>query len=144
MKRTSQKLLTFIPNVVLHELGHILNANGAFGANQFNAWFNLLEGHPGSREGMGAPDEDVLIGKKEIYRYQSERILPTLAQDIGIWDPDHVIFDELRDEFPNSNTIVTTEYRRHPKRDNSRCQSKLGQTSDRWREFWLHIGTKKA
>ena len=89
-----------IPNVVLHELGHILNANGAFGANQFNAWFNLLEGHPGSREGMGAPDEDVLIGKKEIYRYQSERILPTLAQDIGIWDPDHVIFDELRDDFP--------------------------------------------
>ena len=48
---------------------------------------------------MGNPDADVLIGKKEIYRYQSEIILPTLAQDIGIWDPDHIIFDELRDDF---------------------------------------------
>ena len=88
-----------IPNVVLHELGHILNANGAFGANQFNAWFNLLKDRPGSREGMGNPDADVLIGKTVIYSYQSEMILPTLAQDIGIWDPDHVIFDELRYDF---------------------------------------------
>ena len=99
-KENHHRNFYLLPNTVLHELGHILNANGAFGANQFNAWFNLLEDHPGSREGMGAPDADVLIGNKVIYRYQSEIILPTLAQDIGIWDPDHVIFDELRGEFP--------------------------------------------
>ena len=89
-----------IPNVVLHELGHILNANGAFGVDQFKSWLNFLEDHPGSREGMGAPDERVLIGKKVIYSYQSKIILPTLAQDIDIWDPDHVIFDKVSDEFP--------------------------------------------
>ena len=42
----------------------------------------------------------MLIGKKVIYSYQSEIILPTLAQEIGIWDPDHVIFDDLQDWFP--------------------------------------------
>ncbi len=89
-----------IPHAVLHELGHILNANGAFGADQFDAWFNLLGDHPGSREGMGEPDPDVLTGKKVIYSYQSEIILPTLDQDIGIWDPDHVIYDQLREDFP--------------------------------------------
>ncbi len=89
-----------LPNVVLHELGHILNANGAFGVNRFKAWFNFLEDYPESRKGMGEPAYDVLIGKTVIYSYQSEIILPTLAQDIGIWDPDHVIFDHLRPEFP--------------------------------------------
>ena len=49
---------------------------------------------------MGAPDEDVLIGKTTIYNYSSKRILPTLAEDIGIWNPDHVIFDDLPEWFP--------------------------------------------
>ena len=89
-----------IPNAMLHELGHILNANGAFAMNQFTAWFNLLEDHPGSRIGMGAPADDVLIGTNVIYSYTSAVQLPTLAQDIGVWNPDHVIFDEVREEFP--------------------------------------------
>ena len=89
-----------IPNTVLHESGHILNANGAFGVNQYKAWFNFLEDYPESRKGMGEPADDVLIGKKTIYNYSSEIILPTLAQDIGIWDPDHVIFDDLPNWFP--------------------------------------------
>ena len=97
---TKNRNFYLIPNTVLHELGHILNANGAFGVNQFKAWFNFLEDYPESREGMGAPDEDELIGKTTIYNYSSKRILPTLAQDIGIWDPDHVIFDDLEEWFP--------------------------------------------
>ena len=89
-----------LPHTVLHELGHILNANGAYGVKQFKAWFNFLEDYPESREGMGNPDEDVLIGKTTIYNYSSKRILPTLAEDIGIWNPDHVIFDDLPEWFP--------------------------------------------
>ena len=89
-----------IPNTMLHELGHILNSNGAFGVDQFRAWFNLHEDHPGSRTGMGAPAADVLIGTNVIRTNNSDVQLPTLAQEIGVWNPDHVIFDETRDWFP--------------------------------------------
>ena len=81
-----------IPNVMLHELGHILNANGAFGVKFWKTWMNLHEDHPRSREGMGAPADDVLIGSTVIESNTSSVTLPMLYQDIGVSSPDHVIF----------------------------------------------------
>ena len=54
-KEKGDRNFYLIPNAMLHELGHILNANGAFGVNQYKAWFNFLEDYPESRTGMGAP-----------------------------------------------------------------------------------------
>ena len=86
-----------IPNVILHELAHRLNANGAFGVRFKDAWMNLHEDHPRSREGMGAPADDVLIGKTVIESNASTVTLPMLYQDIGISSPDHVIFRRAKE-----------------------------------------------
>lgn len=44
-----------IPDVLLHELGHIFNANAGFGDKEGQGSINKTERHPNTWEGMGSP-----------------------------------------------------------------------------------------
>ncbi|MCY4539859.1 MAG: SH3 domain-containing protein [Chloroflexi bacterium] len=83
-----------IPNLMLHELGHIFNANAGFGDREGAGSINTADNHPLNREGMGDPVRQELLGSLTIESDMVAAPLPQVFQEIGAPSPDHFIFDK--------------------------------------------------
>ena len=79
------------PNVMLHELGHIYNANAGFGNPYSAISINETAGHPKSRAGMGSPELSLYLGKKPAYNPWLATY-PEYYQIISVVSPDDKIF----------------------------------------------------
>ncbi len=53
--KDNNRIVYPIPNLFLHELGHIFNGNIGFGEKDSANSINMTEGHPNTWEGMGSP-----------------------------------------------------------------------------------------
>lgn len=82
-----------IPNLVLHELGHIFNANAGLGNREGAGSLNTADNHPLNRAGMGDPIQQVLLGSLTIKSDMVPAPLPQVFQEIGAPSPNHFIFD---------------------------------------------------
>ena len=85
-------------NVMLHELGHIYNANVGLGNPYSPISINETSGHPMTRKGMGSPDPDVLLGKIPAFTSSSTR-LPKYHEILGV-SPDDKIFAHVPETVP--------------------------------------------
>ncbi|MDE2722442.1 MAG: SH3 domain-containing protein, partial [Gemmatimonadota bacterium] len=87
-----------IPNLVLHELGHVFNTNAGFGNRDRIGSINATVRHPVTLDGMGAPDPNRLLteDKDTLYLYDKswEDLVPPLHYVLGfLHDGDKLIHD---------------------------------------------------
>ena len=74
-KQDNTRNYNLLPNLLLHELGHIFNAAAGQGDKRGQGSINTTDGHPGSRVGMGAPDPSILLGDLYIPQQAGQRLL---------------------------------------------------------------------
>ena len=86
-----------IPNLVLHELGHVFNTNAGMGNRDRIGSINATDRHPITLAGMGAPDPNRLLteDKDTLYLYNKswENLVPPLYDVLGLDDGDKLFHD---------------------------------------------------